>query len=172
MSTANPWDPEQTDEYAVSIGIYCLYFEANSQDNYMKGFKVMDVNKAPNVHDQKEVGHQLASGRWKNHVSLMSDAGDLTVKGHFEFERGKYSPAETVNSRVKGPAGTVMLGIAASDADKIEIFFMCGANVNEDGSIEGAFGDVMGSAVKFKLSGEPKMGTVECGTLVDVSLGA
>lgn len=81
----NDWDSEKTDEYAVSVGIYCLYFPYGKQANYMKGFKVKDINKSANVRDQKEVGHQLASGRWKNHISLMADAGDLTVSGYFEF---------------------------------------------------------------------------------------
>ncbi len=47
---------------------------------------------------------------------------------------------------------------------------MCGANLNEDGDIGGTHGDVMTQKVKFKLSGEPKMGTLECYTEVDKSL--
>ena len=172
MSTPNPWDPEQTDEYAVSIGIYCLFFPYGVQDNYMKGFKIGDVNKSANVRDQKEVGHQLASGRWKNFISLLADAGDLTVAGFFEFERGTVKPPEITRSRVKGPEGTVMLGIAAEDADKIEIFFLCGANLSEDGDIAGTFGDLITQSVKFKLSGEPLMGTLECNTEVAKDLAA
>ncbi len=170
MSTDNPWDTELTDEYAVSIGIYCLFFPYGVQENYMKGFKVTDIAKSANVRDQKEVGHQLASGRWKNHIALMADAGTLDVSGFFEFERGTIKPPDITRSRVKGPEGTVMLAINSEEADKLEVFFMCGANLNEDGDIGGTHGDVMTQKVKFKLSGEPKMGTLECNTEVDKSL--
>ncbi len=162
----NDWDSEKTDEYAVSVGIYCLYFPYGKQANYMKGFKVKDINKSANVRDQKEVGHQLASGRWKNHISLMADAGDLTVSGYFEFERGTVETPDIVRSRVQGPEGTVMLGIVAEEDGQIEIFFMCGANIAEDGDIGGTHGDMMTSNVKFKLSGEPKMGVIACNTSI------
>ncbi len=158
-----PYDPEQTDEYAVSVGLYCFYFPYGASSNFLKGFKITDITKSPNVHDQKEVGHQLASERWKNHISLMSDAGDLTVKGYFEFEAGFDELPEVTQSRIKGPAGTVMLGLATDTEGAFNIFFQCGANIQEEGSIEGTFGEVMTTAVKFKLSGKPLMGTVACG---------
>ena len=166
------FNPPQTEEYAISIGLYCFYFPYGTQENYLKGFKITDINKSPNVHTQKEVGHQLAADGWAEHVTLKSDAGDLTVKGMFEFESGTGEPPRPVRSRIKGPAGTVMLGLAAEADGKVDIFFECGANVQEEGAIEGAFGEVMETAVKFKLSGKPKMGTTACGRQVAASLAA
>ncbi len=166
MSTDNPWEPEQTDDYMISAEIYCLFFPYGSRVNYMKGMKVTDINRSPTVYTQAEVGHQLASGIYANFATTKADPGELTVKNHFEFERGTKPPIHTY-PRIKGPTGTVMLGVVEpDDFDNIQIFFLCGANIAEEGGIEGNFGSVMMSATKFKLSGEPKMGTLECNTKI------
>jgi hypothetical protein len=69
-----------------------------------------------------------------------------------------------INSTVITPQFMLILAKKKSDT-VLEAFFAAGVNYSGGNDLKGDYGKIIGSSLKFKISGEPKVGFAACGEI-------
>jgi hypothetical protein len=159
----------------VSKGIRIMLFqmkdksgtiEADTTTNILYGWPLGTIKSSGDTADSEEFQDQLSGGTYKTFISGGIDPGDVTLNTYFSPTVGKPAITPIVDSVVFTPQFLLLFATTmASDPTKLQVFFAAGVNYIGGGDVNGDIGKIIGSTLKFKISGEPKLGTVACGTV-------
>jgi hypothetical protein len=160
-------------EALVSKGIHALLFpvhrvgsnfQADTSVNLLHGYPIGNFTKGEESTDQEEIQDQIRGGDYKIFVPGATDPGDLTFNAYFPPAKGKPDVEGAVNSLVITPQFVVMLARRQS-ATTLHGFLVAGVNYSGGVDIQGNYGNVIGTSLKFKLSGKPIYGFDKVGTI-------
>jgi len=155
----------------VSKGIYCLLFPVKADKtidttvNYLNGVPVGNITTGDETPDSEEFRSQLAGGVYKTFIRGAIDPGDVTLANYFSPNGNEFTPPPPVQSIVMSPEMIIILAVESDAAGKLQGFFACGCNYNGGRNLDGTYGQIVKSGLKFKLSGKPLRGFHEAGKL-------
>jgi hypothetical protein len=169
---------KQSFEALISKGIYGLLFlmihdgdtiKADISENLLNGYPVGGITGGGDSVDSEEFQDQLLGGDYKTFVRGAVDPGDVTFNTYFSMEKGKPKLSGIRNSRIITPEFILILAIQSEDEDKLQGFFAAGVNYSGGNDLKGEYGKVIGSSLKFKITGSVKVGADAVG-MIDKSL--
>lgn len=165
-------------EGIVSKGVLMMLFpmvrngtslKADTTENLLNGYKVGGFSGSGDSVDSEELQDQLMGGENKVFFSGAVDAGDFSITTAFNPEKGRLKLVPIRHSRVVSPQFALLLATTCDEPTKLDVWFIAGVNYLGGREIKGDFGKIIGSSLKFKVSGKPKVGTAECGQ-IDIAL--
>ncbi|MDR1959385.1 MAG: hypothetical protein LBQ54_10165 [Planctomycetaceae bacterium] len=180
-------DPEIYDVIAsqgfdalVSKGIYAMLFpvtrnettgdfETDTATNLLNGYPVGGISGSGDTADSEEFQDQLMGGVNKCFISGAIDPGDISFNTYYSLSKGRPKIQSIKHSRVITPQFVLMLAVTTDDEDMLQGWFAAGVNYSGGGEIKGDNGKIIGSSLKFKVTGMVKAGSEEVG-LIDKSL--
>lgn len=179
MSTINAEEiidqiAESSFEGLVSKGVLMMLFpmlrngsglQADTSENLLNGYKVGGFSGSGDSVDSEELQDQLMGGEYKAFISGAIDAGDFSITTAFNPDKGRLKITPIRHSRVVSPQFVLLLATTSEDKDKLDVWMIAGVNYLGGREIKGDFGKVIGSSIKFKMTGKPKIGTTECGQI-------
>ncbi|GHT26826.1 hypothetical protein FACS18942_05010 [Planctomycetales bacterium] len=154
----------------VSKGIYCLLFPVKTDKtidktvNYLNGIPVGNITAGDESADSEEYQDQLAGGIYKNFISGAIDPSDITMTTYFSPTTAQFTPPAPVQSVVVTPQMILILAVESAQEGQLQGFFAAGCNYSGGRGLDGSYGSIVKSSLKFKLSGKPKRGFIEVGT--------
>ena len=160
-------------EALVSKGIHAILFAmkrtggtitTDKSKNLLYGYPVGGFNTGGETVDMEEFQDQIRGGIYKTSLPGAIDPGDLTFTTYFAPSLGKPDVAGVVNSMVITPQFILCLARKISDST-LQGFFLSGVNYAGGNDIKGDYGKAIGSSLKFKISGEPKVGYDQVGNI-------
>ncbi|MCL2306154.1 MAG: hypothetical protein FWC43_12495 [Planctomycetaceae bacterium] len=163
---------EQAFKALVAKGIYCLLFPikvsgktktTDTSKNLLNGVSVGNITIGDETPDQEEFQDQLLGGLYKMYAGGAIDPGDLSLATNFEPDAIPLEISGVVNSQVVTPQFALVLAVEKDDKT-LQGFFACGANYNGGQGLQGDYGKIIKSNLKFKLTGEPIRGFPKVGT--------
>jgi hypothetical protein len=169
---------KQSFEALVSKGIYAMLFpmihdgterKADISNNLLNGYPIGGITSGGDSTDSEEFQDQLMGGEFKTFIQGATDPGDVTFNTYFNLEKGRPPITGIRNSRVITPAFILILAIESETADKLQGFFVAGVNYSGGNDIKGDYGKIIGSSLKFKITGSVKVGATAVG-LIDKAL--
>lgn len=159
----------------VSKGIHALLFPMKEDDdgnivcdislNLLKGYPVGGFSGSGDTADSEEFQDQLMGGAYKNFVPGAVDPGDISFNTYFTPGKAKPNLATVKNSMVFTPQFMLALATETNDPETLQGFFAAGVNYQSGSDLKGDYGKIIGSSLKFKITGEPKWGFAEVGTI-------
>lgn len=161
-------------EQLVSKGVHVILFAIerqsgaltlNTGNNLLKGWPIGSLSGSGDNSDSEEYGDQLSGGIYKTFIGGGIDPGDITLSSYFDVDVGKPDIQPIVNSRVITPQFVLMLAIPSSTASSLDVVWSGGVNWSGGGNINGELGKSVKSELKFKVTGEPKVGLSKNGTI-------
>jgi hypothetical protein len=159
-------------EALVAKGLHAMLFPLKRQGanivtdtsvNLLKGYPIGSINSSGDSADSEEFQDQLRGGMYKTKIGGAVDPGDITFKAYFAPTMGKPKIEGIVNSMVFTPQFLLILARKQSDTE-LQGVFSAGVNYAGGNDIQGEYGKVVGSSLKFQITGEPKVGYNEVGT--------
>lgn len=155
-------------EALVSKGIHAMLFPVtrdglDKSKNLLYGYPVGGFNTSGETVDQEEFQDQTRGGDYKTFIPGATDPGDITFNTYFDQNKGKPPIEGVVNSTVMTPQFVLVLARKQS-ATQLQGFFTAGVNYSGGNDIKGDYGKVIGSSLKFKITGKPYYGP-EVGTI-------
>ncbi|MDR1270633.1 MAG: hypothetical protein LBK82_14015 [Planctomycetaceae bacterium] len=169
---------KQSFEALVSKGIYALLFpmindgegiKADISNNVLNGYPVGGITSGGDSADSEEFQDQLMGGEFKTFIGGAIDPGDVTFNTYFSVEKGRPQISGVRNSRVITPQFILILAIQSETDGKLQGFFAAGVNYSGGNDIKGDYGKIIGSSLKFKITGSVKAGATAVG-LIDKEL--
>jgi len=156
-------------EALVSKGIHAMLFRmtrsgTDTSRNLLYGYPVGGFNTSGESVDQEEFQDQLAGGMHKTFIGGAVDPGDITFNAMFVPEMGMPEIEGVVNSMSMTPQFTLVLARKKSDT-VLEGFFSAGVNYAGGNDIKGDYGKVIGTSLKFKITGKPQVGYAKVGDI-------
>jgi len=158
-------------EALVAKGIHVMLFPLKRQGanivtdtttNLLKGYPIGSITTGGESVDSEEFQDQLRGGMHKTKIAGAIDSGDITLKAYFNPAGGKPKIAGIVDSVTFTPQFALVL--ARKSGEVLQGFFSAGVNYAGGNDIQGEYGKVIGSSLKFNISGEAKFGYEEVGT--------
>jgi hypothetical protein len=128
------------------------------------GYPIGGFTKDPESVESEVFENQLLGGMHKAKLAGAIDSGGINFNAYFDPRRGKPKIVGVVNSMVFTPQFVLYLARKKSDT-MLEGFFSSGVNYAGGNDIKGDFGKVIGSSLKFDISGEAKYGYDEVGEI-------
>jgi hypothetical protein len=139
----------------------------DSTKNILNGYPVGTFNSGGESVDSEEFQDQLSGGNYKAFLGGAIDGGDITFNTYFEPSKGKPNIPGIVKSKIITPQFTLILAIVntiqagTGDILTLQPFYASGVNYSGGAELKGDLGKAIGSSLKFKISGEPIMGTTD-----------
>jgi hypothetical protein len=169
-------------EALVSKGIHVLLFrvhrvggviQTDKSVNLLCGYPVGGFNTSGESVDSEDFQDQIRGGMHKTKVGGAIDPGDITFNAYFDPNRGKPEIEGVVNSMSITPQFVLALARKKSST-QLQGFFAAGVNYAGGMDIKGDYGKIIGSSLKFAITGEPKFGHDAVGTfpMSDYTAGA
>jgi hypothetical protein len=160
-------------EAMVSKGIHMLLFKLqadgkpDTSKNILYGVSMGSISSSGETVDSEELQDQLIGGNYKAFLSGAIDPGDFTLNTNYTPKMGKLEINPVVDSFVIAPQFLLILATTNSADDKgnLKGFWASAVNYNGGREIKGDIGKIIGSSLKFKASGEPKVGFDEVGSI-------
>ncbi|MDR1383323.1 MAG: hypothetical protein LBJ67_05700 [Planctomycetaceae bacterium] len=158
----------------VSKGVYALLFPIKitsgtpsvvTDSNLLNGYPVGTFNGSGDTADSEEFQDQLRGGLFKMFAGGAIDPGDVTLNTYFAPELGRPKLPTIVNSEVISPQFLLILAVGSTTSGKLKGFFAAGVNYSGGNDIKGDYGKIIGSSLKFKISGLVKAGYDEIGEI-------
>ncbi len=165
-------------EAIVSKGIRGLLFsmihdgtkaKADTTKNILNGYPIGGITTSGDSVDSEEFQDQLMGGEFKSFVAGAIDGGDVTLTTYFNVAKGRPPITGIRHSRVITPQFILILATTCTTPGKLQGWFAAGVNYNGGNEIKGDYGKIIGSSLKFKISGTVKVGAPNVG-LIDESL--
>ena len=166
--------PFQAFEALVAKGVYCLLFPLkvtggnminDTTENLLNGIPIGNITIGDETPEQEEFQDQLAGGLYKTFAGGSIDPGDLNLTSYFAPGKPPLKIQGVVNSTVIIPQFTFIAAVQDTDPMKLQAFFAAGVNYNGGQGIQGDFGKIIKSNLKFKISGKPLRGFQAAGKL-------
>ena len=160
-------------EALVSKGIYVLLFplkrtptgiEVDTTKNILYGYPVGGFNTGGESVESEEFQDQIRGGMYKTKVAGAIDPGDVSFNAYFNPNMGKPKIEGVINSMVITPQFALYLARKKTETT-LEGFLAAGVNYAGGNDIKGDYGKIIGSSLKFAISGEPKFGYEEVGEI-------
>jgi hypothetical protein len=157
-------------ETLVSKGIHAILFRVkrdgttDKTKNILYGCPVGSFNTSGETVEMEEFQDQIRGGMHKTKVGGAIDPGDITFKAYFDPTRGKPDIEGIVNSMAVTPQFTLILA-RKKNATTLEGFFAAGVNYAGGNDIQGDYGKIIGSSLKFAITGEPQYGYDDVGDI-------
>lgn len=104
--------------------------------------ELVDVNHGGEEAEQIETTDQASTNDWKEFISGLKDAGEVTLVLAFD-------PDATIDD--VGTSGTLTIDWPTGATNG----FSCDANLSKKGEVSGTLGQKMVESLTFKLTGEP-----------------
>ena len=161
-------------EAIVAKGIHALLFplkrgtngsiEIDTSKNLLYGYPIGSFNTGGESVDSEEFQDQTRGGIYKTKVAGAIDPGDITFNAYFDPKFGKPDIAGVHNSMVFTPQFVLYLARKKSETE-LQGFFAAGVNYAGGSEIKGDYGKILGSSLKFAISGEPQYGENKVGII-------
>ncbi len=161
-------------EALVAKGVHVLLFplvkestgiKADTAKNLLKGWPIGSFTGSGETADSEEYQDQLIGGIYKTFISGGLDPGDINLKTYFNPDVGKPDIAPVKHSRTITPQFVLMLATTCDEPEQLEVWWSGGVNYLGGGGINGDYGKVIGSELKFKVSGAVKVGKTNNGKI-------
>lgn len=143
--------------------------KADTSENLLNGYKVGGFSGSGDSVDSEELQDQLMGGEYKAFISGAIDAGDFSITTAFNPDKGRLKITPIRHARVVSPQFALLLATTCDDKTKLDVWMIAGVNYLGGREIKGDFGKIIGSSIKFKMTGKPRVGTSECGQ-IDIGL--
>jgi len=104
--------------------------------------ELLDVNPGGEEAEQIDVTHQGSSNDWREFISALKDAGEVSLLLHFDPD------AVVPNVGTNGTLGITWPAGATKG-------FSCSANLQKRREVSAGLGEKMTESLTFKLTGEP-----------------
>ncbi|MCL2710771.1 MAG: hypothetical protein FWE95_07810 [Planctomycetaceae bacterium] len=161
-------------EALVSKGIHAILFplkrgtngaiELDKSKNLLHGYPIGGFDSTGDTVESEEFQDQLMGGNFKNFIGGAIDAGEITFNAYFAPTKGKPKIEGVVNSMVIVPQFVLSLARKKNETT-LEGFFTAGVNYGGGNDIKGELGKALKTSLKFKITGEPKVGYDEVGEI-------
>jgi hypothetical protein len=156
-------------EALVAKGIHAILFAVTPSGtdktrNLLHGYPVGGFQTSGETADMEEFQDQIRGGNYKTYIGGAIDPGDITFNAYFAPTMGKPEIEGVINSTVLTPQFILQLARKQSDT-MLQGFFAAGVNYLGGNDIKGDYGKVIGSSLKFKISGEPLVGYAKVGPI-------
>jgi hypothetical protein len=155
----------------VSKGIHALLFKIGADEqpditkNILYGYTVGGITSGGDTVDSEEFQDQLAGGTNKTFIAGAIDPGDFTINTYLNPTKGKPKIDAVKDSLVITPQFMLILATTGGTSGALKGFWAAGVNYNGGNEIKGDYGKIIGSSLKFKASGEVKVGFTEVGLI-------
>jgi hypothetical protein len=165
----------------VSKGIYAMLykmvkngalFTPNVTKNYLFGYTIGGINGSGDTVSSEEYQDQLLGGTNKTFVPGAIDPGEITLTTYFDPQKGVPDVDPVRHSYIITPQFLLILAVLDSKATpkSLRPFWTGGVNYNGGNDLKGELGKVIGSSLKFKVTGKQKVGFRANGALTRIAM--
>ena len=156
-------------EALVSKGIHAILFKTTRDGvddtvNLLYGYPIGTFKTSGETVEMEDFQDQIRGGMYKNSIPGAIDPGDISFDALFTPEMGKPDIEGAVNSMVLTPQFILTLA-RKKDENTLEGFFSAGVNYAGGNDINGDYGKVLKTSLKFKITGEPLVGYENVGDI-------